>query len=112
MSDLIPTELLSLPRIPDSGPINQEPAPEVDPFETALHDLYLLHREDQRKLQELERLYELALAEIKVLESTLADLRKGVGMHVVIAGKQIPLHVEEVPSSNGHKSELADSFIL
>lgn len=89
------------------------------------------------QLKELHRLYNLALAEIEVLNRALDDMRAGRQIKVIIGGKPFWL-TSAIPETeslragdliaptgaaalqsfaaparrNGHTSEVADSFVL
>ncbi len=113
MADLaqMPTSMLNLPAL-ESVPASSQGAEEEGQFTATIRAAYSQHKE-------LERLYALALTEIDALRKELAALRSGQGIQIVIDGKKfVPAEVAHLVTdalseqTNGHKSELADSFIL
>lgn len=74
-----------------------------DSFTANLQALFKQHEQDL-KIIDAQRL------EIERLTEELRALRAGAGVEVVIDGQRFALSVS--PGKLGHKSELADSFIL
>ncbi len=105
-------DLAQHPTILNTPALVESTNQEEGPFTAAMKTAFSQH-------EELKRLYALALAEIDVLHKELAALRSGQGIQIVIDGKRfVPAEVAHLVTdalseqTNGHKSELADSFIL